>query len=215
VLCGHEHTSKRSRSIGSEFNVLVTGSFGLCLNELTKRYKEGQRPVTNKYQIILLAPDRRLKFLYRRLNREDATYPTGKWEEDKSGGQPFDEIILRNRETGEVHQPELGLDIVEVGNPAPTEKGRRGWTIGVKINEAVVFPNRVKFVKYKVEPGGQEVNGDPCCNFLATVPLTELEGRSVSAYIELENGDEIRKENIDIPPAYSHSDYVLSAEYSR
>ena len=214
VLCGHEHTSRSSRSVGENFSVLVTGSFGLCYNELIKRYEEGQRLTTNKYQIILVGPNRQLKFLYRKLNREDLAYPLGKWVEDKSSGRCFDKINLQQREVGIEYPKEFAVDIINTSSvKSSSKKDDKHSMICMTVNEATLFPSRVKLVKYKIEPGGEEVLGDPCCNFLAAIHLTELEGRSISANIEFENGEKINAE-ANIPPVYNPSDYILFANYN-
>ncbi len=210
VLCGHEHTDKKSRSINGNFNILVTGSFGLCLAELMDEYKEGQKPKTNKYQVILIASDGQMKFLYHRLNRADASQPTGKWEKDESGGQPFDKITLRHSETIIEKQPKVDADI-DIGKPVKslTPESNMCYFIGVKVNEADMSTKQVKAVIYKIEPGGERIDGDPNCDFLASLPVRALEGRSVSAYITLNNGREIHKENISIPAScydpFTHS----------
>lgn len=207
ALCGHEHAPKRSASVGEDFNILVTGSFGLSLEELRKT--EGLRPETNKYQIILVASNGQVKFLFRRLNREDAPYPQGKWEEDKADGPPSIEIKLRRQ-----RPPQPKKVDIEVGNPVEcsgTKNGKR-WTVGVKINAPKASRDQIKLVKYRIEPGGEEVDGDPCCSFLAIASLKELEGRRVKAWITFENGEKVEKE-ANIPPVYVPTNYNLAADY--
>ena len=85
----------------------------------------------------------------------------------------------------------------------------------MRIKETIERQNYVKSLKYKIEPGGEEICGDPSCSFLAVLPFDELTGgQGISAYIGLEDGgNEIRKE-VNIPLPYNPQDYDLSADYS-
>lgn len=216
AMCGHEHTKESSSSISGHFKILITGSFGLCREKLEKGYKEDRRPETNKYQILLLNLDGESKLLYRRLNRSDTSYPLGKWEEDRSSGRSFDKVDLRQSDIPTYKQADLDLaTIVDIGNPVESvsKEGRKRWIVALKINETTPILSRIKSVRYKIEPGGDEFKGDPCCHFLAALLLDQLVGWSVSARITFKNDTEIPV-NINIPSVYSPSDYVLSAHYS-
>jgi len=218
VLCGHEHTTDRSSSLSGDFKILVTGSFGLCQRELNVGYEEGRRPETNRYQIILINPAGKSKVVYRRLNRTDSTFPMGVWEEDRSSGEPFDRIELRRDENMMQEQPDLDATIaVDIGDPVEfISKDRvRQYIVALKVRQTTTLPFRIEYVEYKVEPGGESVKGDPCCDFLATVAPAELEGRSISAHIVFENGEAVRRENIAIPNVYNPSKHLLSANYSK
>ncbi len=79
-----------------------------------------------------------------------------------------------------------------------------------KIEETPAKVAEPKAEKKTDEQGGEEFLGDPSCNFLACLPFNKLKGRSVTAYITLENGKVIPKENINIPATYNPSDRIIS-----
>lgn len=207
VLCGHEHTPSRSSDIHGNFKVLVTGCFGLSLKELMEGKEKWQRAETNKYEIILINPEGRSKILYRRLNTSDygADAPMGKWEEDLSDGTPSDEVVLWRPQmegTGTesiAELPEVELVIREPVELPPVNTGK-SWLVAMSIQPKRGTLNDIKSVIYRVEPGGNEITGDPKCGFLGDVCLDRLEGLSVEAVIRHKTGKSWRLvSNIPIP----------------
>jgi len=189
VLCGHEHTPDRSSDLDGTFKILVTGSFGLSTEELMKGKDILQRAETNKYEIILVNPEGDSKILYRRLNTTDYDVPMGRWEQDLSGGTSSDKVVLwspriSDAEIGNIgEQPEVELVVCEPEELPNKSKGEN-LLIGASIYPKQGSLKDIVSVLYKVEPGGDEVPGDPKCSFIRELCLEDLRGRSVVAIVK-------------------------------
>lgn len=86
ILCGHEHETRVSRDERNYRSVFATGSFGLTLNGLTKRYHKTSHVevIHNKYQILRVSKEGPGRMFLR--ETKEPGLPRSKWDKDQSGG---------------------------------------------------------------------------------------------------------------------------------
>ena len=197
VLCGHEHTFRRLGGLGKDWSIITAGAFGLSHEYLSRRHREGTRPETNRYCILLIG-DKRQKVLYRRLNRMDRPISLGYWEPDRTDGLDDEEEVLISPTPDEPVKVDLGLfaepkKLLRYGTAmryvSDSDPGQEILIQGVRLSDAH-FPFRmIKSVTYKTET---EVRlGDPDCSYQANLCLTNPSRDNLEVIIELETNQTV------------------------
>jgi 3',5'-cyclic AMP phosphodiesterase CpdA len=186
MLCGHEHQARSTLNLRTGNTVFVTGSFGLNVEGLLKRYGGQTVLESNKYQILLIYPGEESQMLFRRLR--NAGDPESDWEKDGNGEYSSNIFFrfLRRSPSGIKDDSLIGQINPWVTKPVPA--GNR-WFIAVGVQIPSQLLAWIQSVSYTID--GRVFNSmDSANEFSIEAPISQLDS-SIDIKIAIENAESI------------------------
>lgn len=184
-ICGHEHQSRATADILLANQVFVTGSYGLNAKELVNCYRGSHTTESNKYQIILLAPEDSSRLLLRRLQEPGAA--DAKWIGDNKGHEPAVDLHLYRPHLVATPANDLKSAIsLLVSHPSPLPRDNRK-VVSIALGVPETHVAAIRQVVYQLA-GRQWVVSERDGGFPMDVELEEVDGLTVEATVITELG---------------------------